>query len=58
MTVILGAAAGVLVCAGGRVPLAGVVVEELILTNAIPFVVKVDVLQRGVWREMVGKRSE
>jgi len=45
MTIILGATAAVLVCAGGFVPLAGVVVEKLILTNATPFVVEINVLQ-------------
>ena len=43
MTIVLGAAAA-LGDAGGRVPRAGVAVEELILANALPSVVEVDVL--------------
>ena len=54
MAIILGAAAA-LCDAGGLVPLAGVAVEELILTDALSLVVKVDVLQRVVWREIFGK---
>lgn len=54
MAIILGAAAA-LRDAGGLVPLAGMAVEELILTDPLSLVVKVDVLQRVVWREIWGK---
>ena len=54
MTVVFGTAA-VLRDAGGRVPLVGVAIKELILADALPLVVKVNVLQNRMLKKMVGK---
>ena len=54
MAIIFGAAAA-LRDAGGCVPRAVVAVEELILTDALSLVVKVDVLQNRMLKKMVGK---
>ena len=52
MAIIFGAAAA-LRDAGGCVPRAVVAVEELILTDALPLVVKVDVLQKKMLKKTV-----
>ena len=54
MAIIFGAAAA-LRNTGGLVPLAGVTIEELILADSLPLVVKVDVLQNRMLKKMVGK---
>ena len=48
-------AAAILRDAGGLVPLAGVAIEELILTNALSCVVKVNILRRRSERWLLGK---